>query len=270
MAWLISNALMQDYESSLCSQGQGEESLGDTCSDGEQSAQSNLTPTPQAYCAPDKTTEFLRLFLFGMTFAPLTESHGEELLTWYLAGFHAKTYPLPERALESAESVADCGRTWPGLLAKYDHDSCSWKTVQLSLLGDSDECSVTWPRWGMTQGGAAYQLPTAALGTNATVSGLLPTLTVCGNYNRKGASATSGDGLATALKKWPTLTCQDAKNNGAPSQMERNTKPLNAEVGGPLNPEWCEWFMGFPVGWTELKPLEMHKFQSWQQQHGKF
>jgi hypothetical protein len=21
---------------------------------------------------------------------------------------------------------------------------------------------------------------------------------------------------------------------------------------GPLNPEWCEWFMGFPTGWTEL------------------
>ena len=25
---------------------------------------------------------------------------------------------------------------------------------------------------------------------------------------------------------------------------------------GRLNPEWVEWLMGFPVGWTELKPLE--------------
>lgn len=270
MTWLISNALMQDYENSLSSQAQAVESSAGACSDGEQSAQLSLTPTPQVYCAPDKTTDFLRLFLFGMTYAPLTASRGEALLMWYLAGFPVRTYQWQEKAQESAESAADCGRTWPGLLARYDPDSCSWKTVQLSLLEDSDECSVTWPRWGMTQGGDAYLLPTVAPGTNATASGLLPTLTVCGNYNRKGASATSGDGLATALKKWPTLTCQDAKNNGAPSQMERNTKPLNAEVGGPLNPEWCEWFMGFPVGWTELKPLETHKFQLWQQHHGKF
>lgn len=24
-------------------------------------------------------------------------------------------------------------------------------------------------------------------------------------------------------------------------------------VLGPLNPEWCEWYMGFPIGWTELQ-----------------
>ena len=63
------------------------------------------------------------------------------------------------------------------------------------------------------------------------------TPTVCGNYNRKGASKTSGDGLAT-------------------------------QVGGKLNPTWVEWLMGWPLGWTDLKPLEMDRFQQWQQQHG--
>jgi hypothetical protein len=53
-----------------------------------------------------------------------------------------------------------------------------------------------------------------------------PTPTQDGNYNRKGASATSGDGLATA-------------------------------VGGSLNPTWVEWLMGFPLGWTALDPSEM-------------
>ncbi len=51
---------------------------------------------------------------------------------------------------------------------------------------------------------------------------------------------------------WPTLTVQDAKNNGGPSQHLRKQKPLNAEIDGPLNPEFCEWFMGYPIGWTEL------------------
>lgn len=27
--------------------------------------------------------------------------------------------------------------------------------------------------------------------------------------------------------------------------------------------------MGWPTGWTDLKPLEMGKFQQWLQQHGK-
>ncbi|MFJ2457994.1 hypothetical protein ACIOVC_05495 [Pseudomonas neuropathica] len=37
--------------------------------------------------------------------------------------------------------------------------------------------------------------------------------------------------------------------------------------GGHLNPEWAEWLMGWPIGWTDLRPLATDKFQSWQQQH---
>lgn len=27
-------------------------------------------------------------------------------------------------------------------------------------------------------------------------------------------------------------------------------------AGGHLNPEWLEWYMGFPEQWTGLQPLE--------------
>lgn len=50
----------------------------------------------------------------------------------------------------------------------------------------------------------------------------------------------------------PTPTVQDAKNNGSASQSQRNTTPLNAVAGGALNPQWVEWLMGFPLGWTDL------------------
>jgi hypothetical protein len=128
---------------------------------------------------------------------------------------------------------------------------------------------------------------------------LLPTLTVSGNYNRKGASKKAGDGLATAVarlptlratdgerggrgdllailrgkpnshRRMPTLTAQDAKNNGAPSQQARNSLPLNAVAGGQLNPDWCEWFMGWPIGWTASEPLETDRFQQWLLGHGR-
>lgn len=52
-------------------------------------------------------------------------------------------------------------------------------------------------------------------------NGWLPTLTIKGNYNRKGASKKSGDWLATVL-------------------------------GGTLNPTWLEWYQGFSAGWTEV------------------
>jgi hypothetical protein len=52
---------------------------------------------------------------------------------------------------------------------------------------------------------------------------------------------------------FPTPTANDAKNNAAPSQRTengRNSDALNVVVGGSLNPDWVEWLMGFPFGWT--------------------
>jgi hypothetical protein len=45
-------------------------------------------------------------------------------------------------------------------------------------------------------------------------------------------------------------------------------EPLPQQVGGPLNPDWVEWLMGWPIGWTALQPLATDKFREWQQQHG--
>jgi hypothetical protein len=80
---------------------------------------------------------------------------------------------------------------------------------------------------------------------------------VSGNYNRKGASAKSGDGLATAVKRYPTPTARDWKSGKASAQtLAKNSRPLSeaivAQEGhGSLTPEFCEWLMGFPIGWTE-------------------
>jgi DNA (cytosine-5)-methyltransferase 1 len=95
-----------------------------------------------------------------------------------------------------------------------------------------------------------------------------PTPTVCGNYNRKGLSERSGDGLATAVMKWPTPTAHNAKEGGFPAEYERNTPTLAAQAGGSLNPTWVEWLMGWPLGWTDLKPLATDKSHSALQQRG--
>jgi hypothetical protein len=107
MSWLFSQALVEEY-------------LGASSLDGEQSAPLNGKPTQQAYCAPDKMTDFSRLSRFGMTFKPLTESRGEELLTLFREDFHAKTSQLQETVTDLMENDQECGEKWHGLLARFD------------------------------------------------------------------------------------------------------------------------------------------------------
>ena len=80
---------------------------------------------------------------------------------------------------------------------------------------------------------------------NPATGRMWPTPTVHGNYNRKGASKNSGDGLATAVKMYPTPTARDHKGEGFKGQ-------LGTEIAGQLNAEFVEWLMGFPRGWTDL------------------
>jgi DNA (cytosine-5)-methyltransferase 1 len=129
----------------------------------------------------------------------------------------------------------------------------------------------------MTVGTGLYLLPTSVQTINATEYGLFQNLwatpTVHGNYNQKGMSKKSGDGLATQVKNFPTPTTRDYKGQSGAGRQERKGNPLDTlpnAVGGSLNPMWVEWLMGFPLGWTDLKPLATHKFHYVQLQHGKY
>lgn len=100
-------------------------------------------------------------------------------------------------------------------------------------------------------------------------------------------------GLARYVKiQFPTPTTQDAENNGSPSQMKRNTPPLNAvvkfmtpqsrdwkgasgraykgispdlpsQVQGQLSAAWVEALMAWPVNWSSLEPLSREAFEHW-------
>jgi DNA (cytosine-5)-methyltransferase 1 len=84
---------------------------------------------------------------------------------------------------------------------------------------------------------------------------IFPTPTICGNYNRAGSAPNSGNGLETFVRMYPTPTANDSKNNNPPSQRKENGRhsdQLNVVAGGSLNPDWVEWLMGLPVGWTDI------------------
>jgi hypothetical protein len=37
------------------------------------------------------------------------------------------------------------------------------------------------------------------------------------------------------------------------SCTDRGKGNLGEVVGGKLNPQWVEWLMGYPIGWTDLE-----------------
>ena len=312
MSWLFSQVLVEEF-------------LGENCLDGEQSVQSNGNPIQQAYCAPDKMTAFSRLSRFGMTYKPLMETRGEELLMSYRAAFHVPTLAQLAKEQELMEKPLECGEKWRGSFVKYDPDSSLWRTHQCSLLGDLEEFLETWPQWGLMRNGECWEQQTLAQTIRGTESGLSPngvdsfhtpnTTGLDGGSNSRKAlkkrqemwptPATKGyghaaegmvgnlmqkieDGMITKReaeqmlnlphlenhrtwkKKWGTPKVQDPRH----ALRDRGKGNLGEQVsglhnGGKLNPTWVEWLMGWPLGWTDLKPLEMDKSHCVQQPLGE-
>jgi hypothetical protein len=86
-------------------------------------------------------------------------------------------------------------------------------------------------------------------------------------------------GFLETHRMWPTPDTQNHRD-GSKLRKDNNLAEggrhgvslhhaVHKEGGGSLNPTWVEWLMGWPLGWTDLKPLAMDKYQQWLQQHGR-
>lgn len=183
------------------------------------------------------------------------------------------------------------GESMPGLFANLSQDGSWQKTCagysQSLLPGfggeDSELYSETWPKWGIVLDGHAMELPMLERHTNESEFSLWPTASVCGNYNRKGASATSGDGLDTAVKKMHSVNLSQAVNWPTPRAREGNSGSYGCasiernadrnyldgvvikkeEKPGNLNADWVELLMGLPIGWTDIN-VAKEDIESWQ------
>ena len=81
--------------------------------------------------------------------------------------------------------------------------------------------------------------------------------------------------LSTAVLTWPTPRTKGmCGGSGSWDLLNKNTtveeaRQMGAGNGGQLNPTWVEWLMGWPLGWTDLKPLVMDKSHCVQQPLGE-
>ena len=302
MSWLFSQALVEEFSQA--------NSL-----DGEQFVPLSGSSTQQAYCAPDKMTDFSRLSRFGMMYKPLTDNLGAAVLTWYLGDSPAKTSAPQEKGLASTESEAGCGEKWHASFTKYDPGMRLWKTHQCSLLGDLELYSETWPQWGLMRGGECWEQQTLEQTIRGTGYGLSPNGVDSfhtPNTNGLDGGSNSRRALRKKMDTWPTPCATDYKGSGQTGQLrdrldyaaergatksktynwptprtkgmcggtgswellKKNTtieeaRQMGAGNGGQLNPTWVEWLMGWPLGWTDLKPLATDKSPSVPQQLGE-
>ena len=209
----------------LYSQALVAEYLAATCSDGAPFAPSSGNPTPRAYLPPDRMTDFSRPSQFGMTFAPLTDDHGAALLTWYLAASRAKrsvTQPVEETQRKTFGPK--CAESWQ-------------LSLPLSYLRRTSarKQSTTQPtnlkRWVTRSDAQVFPRKTWVQTTFGSGIGYLHTPTTVANF------------------------C-------APSMQKHQSCRNWVATFGRVSPWAFEYLMGWPQGWTDLKPLGMDKCHS--------
>jgi hypothetical protein len=226
---------------------EGEEASWEGSSlDGAPYALLRLLPTHGESCSQDKEMASCQRSLFGMTSAPSTGHHGEDTSMSSAPGSHAH----PSVSLESERletQTRTCGLKPSASFAKYDPSTSCWRTYQASLLSPTGTCtpySDSWPRAGMTVDGIAYPRQPLVPIIKETASGLLPTITAQTYGTNQGGAA------------------------GRVGKVRMSLQSMAKQRGGHLSPSFVERMMNWPVGWTDLEPLAMDKYQQWYASHG--
>ena len=228
-------------------QEQGEASSVDTFSGIPASVLSNSNLIAAACCCSGNAMECCPDSPSGTTCEHSTADRGGDVSIACAQASHVKTYLQQEQTAATTASseelmalVLDYGSKLSELLKKYNLNMCCLRTPQTYGLKDSGESWKDLPTWGMMLGGECWGFASSV----RTMPG------------------------SECLSSLPTPTCHNAKEGAYPAEYTRNTPTLAAQIGGKVNPDWNEWRMGWPIGWTDLKPLEMVKFQQWRHSHG--
>ncbi len=273
-------------------------------STGERSAPSKSTPTGKRCSSRAKRTAGSILSQSGRTLEILTDARGVDLWISSLADRPARPGQAPAAAVASAIAVtsgrrwrawsAKSGRRLSGLRTSADRSrSCNW--CGLTSAAWATVCLRTPllppPAWvrDIFDGAAGY-LPTLIRRDGRTIRGsqslasrqgaktlaerFLPTLTAGNSGSNIGGGAGRNGPIRRTIKTLVRYAPTLRANERGSWQRDRGQKGKERPTlmglcpGGALNPEWAEWYMGFPIGWTALRPLGMRRFRQWLERHG--
>jgi len=190
-------------------------------------------------------------------------------------------------------------KTWPRWGIMLDGE-CSELGMSVRHISET-EC-------GCLPGGAMIPTPVASDGTTGAIIGKNDVFytTKTGMPRKINQKGTNGSvGLARLVQMWPTPAARDFRELGGTQTQQNWPTPCASEerdtgtnweslkrldkggricrrmatLGTPetkttksaqLNPSWVEWLMGWPIGFTDLKPLVTVKHRNVQLWHSLF
>lgn len=216
--------------------------------------------------------------LYTRILKPSQRTSFETALTSSLAVTPA-SHSVQQESEKEQMTPDTCGLTSGDTLNQLDLFSASSRTSRDTSRLDSPQLSATWKKMVTQQRGEYSQRVKLAHPTSESESTLWPTATVFdvtgGNYptqivngkwrskhstdpNSPWYGAKLRDAVETAERMYPTPTVGEEKfriqgNSQASQCLEAKARKgeLDSQPGC-LNPEWVEWLMGVPTGWTEL------------------
>jgi hypothetical protein len=219
MSWHFSRAVAVEF-------------LEASFSDGELYVLLRTTPTQSGFLSPDRMMDFSRLSQFGMTFAPLRATIGEDVLTWCLADSRVRRgVQQPEEETRQQACGLKCLELWgkyaPGLFSAK-----TWTKAQSLKLRQTLPCADT----------------------------------------RLGVSWSERETLAQTIlgKDGGWLATPTTKANWAAASMQKHQccRRSVAVFGRPTT-LIHEYLMGVPLGWTDLGASGTGRFHRWWQRHMK-
>lgn len=179
-----------------------------------------------------------------------------EQLTLYPEDSPASRFPWPESSV-GRKTSGFCGLKCSALSGSLGRIASSVRTYLESSRLPPGRWSRIWSASAITSSCLILKLRVSELGTGGQ------------------------DAFLWGSTIYPTLKASDSKGTGPMGSRSaehdlqwKNLKgcvlyatpcrgdATGTDVNGQLNPEWVEWLMGFPAGWSELEPSAMRSYRS--------
>ncbi len=219
------------------------------CWAGEPFVQSSSSHSAEKCLSPDKKTETLNPSQSGTTPKHSTGNPGVD--AWILSLRDSRALHGVKRDNKEAKQTTGIYGLIPSeSFARLDQNGSCWKTSQVCLLAPTTTFhtfSETWPKQGSMFHGAVFRPKLVELPISESACGS------SGNARREEA-------LVLKRELWPTPSSRDYKSGKAGEEIfNGNSRPLSEVVGriegtdAYLNPDFVEWLMGWPLGWTDYR-----------------
>ena len=183
--------------------------------------------------------------LFGRILKPSHQKSFQEKLTLSLADTLANPFPRLEKE-KALKMNGTFGHISENISKPSSQTDAFLKTSKATFRLDSPQSSVIWQKMVLEQRGAYSQRLKLAHHTKENGFTLWPTVRV---------SSAKGPSRPEVLKGNPKKRLENEVYLRKP---QLGFQDLNVEfMSGQMNPDWVEWLMGVPIGWTGFDYLEM-------------